>query len=116
MEMQKWLNARCAQLLADINNTPLTDDADDKKLQLIMAGMRESSVEMFHRAAERSRKDIQKINNQNMNESIEEINATLNEAIPEPSETKQEPKVKLNEKPKEKIKLTSSVIRRVDSF
>ncbi len=52
MNMKNWLNARCAKLLSELNDTPLTDNADEVKMKLLMTAMRESSVEMFHRAAE----------------------------------------------------------------
>ena len=120
--MQNWLNARCAQLLTDINKTPFTDDSDELKMKLIMAAMRESSVEMFHRAAENSRKEIEKINNNAMQEAIQEVEASMIEDPEEEpvTETSQQaeakPEEKIEEKPEPKIKLSSSVIRRVDSF
>lgn len=101
MKMQQWLNARSAQLLTEINNTPLTDDSDELKMKMIMTAMRESSVEMFHRAAENSRKEIEKINNQAMIEKIQQVEDNLGNS---------------NDSSEAKIKLTSSVIRRVDSF
>jgi len=106
--MQNWLNTRCGQLLNDINDTPLTDNSDEVKMQLLMSAMRESSVEMFHRAAENSRKDIDKINAANSMEDIDDINTTL-EGLSEAT-----PKAEI--KPEPKIKLKSSVIRRIDSF
>ena len=106
--MQNWLNARCVQLLNDINDTPLTDNSDEVKMQLLMSAMRESSVEMFHRAAENARKDIDKINATAFMEDIDDVNTAL-EGLSEPT-----PKAEI--KPEPKIKLKSSVIRRVDSF
>ena len=111
--MQIWLNARCAQLLTDINNTPFTDDSDEVKMKLIMTAMRESSVEMFHRAAENSRKEIEKINNSAMQDAIQEVEASMVDF--QESEKQQQSETK-EEKPEPKIKLSSSVIRRVDSF
>ena len=105
--MQQWLNARCAQLLMDINNTPFTDDCEEVKLQLLMTAMRESSVEMFHRAAENSRKEIEKINAKAMMEDIQAVEEKMEELTQEADKPK---------KPEPKIKLSSSVIRRVDSF
>lgn len=106
MKMQKWLNARSMQLLDELNSIPLADDTEDKRLKLVMSAMREASVEMFHRAAENSRNEIEKINQQAMQESILEVEANLMKEEDEGEVEKQEPK----------IKLKSSVIRRVDSF
>ena len=104
--MQKWLNARSAKLLTDINNTQHTDTSDEDKIQLIMSAMRESSVEMFHRAAENSRKDIDKINSIAKQESIREAE------IKTASKETKEVKPLENAKPAPKVKLTSTVIRR----
>ena len=71
--MQQWLNARCAQLLDDLNNTPFTDDVDEIKLNLIRAAMREASLEMFNRAAENSRKKIDQINKQAKANIVKEL-------------------------------------------
>ena len=108
--MQQWLNARCAQLLQEINNTPYTDDCDDVKLKLIRNCMREVSVEMFHRAAENSRKEIEKLHNRASQEAVEEVKSKMSAEVNEVPENEGE------EKPEPKIKLSSSVIRRVDSF
>jgi len=117
-EMQQWLNARCVQLLTEINNTPLADNSEEVKMQLIMTAMRESSVEMFHRAAEKSRKQIEKINSESMQEAIQDIENLIAEGDDDLSEVKLPVKEETNEEAKEepKIKLKSSVIRRVDSF
>jgi hypothetical protein len=106
--MKSWLNARCAQLLREINDTPLTDNSDEVKMKLLMSAMRESSVEMFHRAAENARKDIDKLNAAAFIEDMDEVNADL--------EGLSETDTKAEKKPEPKIKLKSSVIRRVDSF
>ena len=74
--MQQWLNARCAKLLEELNNTPFTDDADEIKLNLIRAAMREASLEMFHRAAESSRKKIDKINKDTFAAKVEEVHSS----------------------------------------
>jgi hypothetical protein len=103
--MKNWLNARCATLLHDLNDTPLTDNTDEVKMKLLMTAMRESSVEMFHRAADNARKDIDKLNAVDFMEDINEINAI--EKLVETTEEK---------KPEPKIKLNSSVIRRIDSL
>jgi len=108
-EMQQWLNARCVQLLTEINNTPLADNSEEVKMQLIMTAMREASVEMFHRAAENSRKAIDKINSEAVQDAIQDIEGLIaegEEELKEVEEVKEEPK----------IKLKSSLIRRVDSF
>ncbi|MFT5451983.1 MAG: hypothetical protein ACI9N9_001469 [Enterobacterales bacterium] len=106
MNMQNWLNARCAQLLREINDIPLTDHSDEAKMKLLMTAMRESSVEMFHRAAENARKDIDKVNAAAFLEDMDETNAALEGLSVVEAEKTPEPK----------IKLKSSVIRRVDSF
>ena len=74
--MKQWLNARCAKLLEELNNTPFTDDADEIKLNLIRAAMREASLVMFQRAAESSRKKIEQINKQHLQATVEAINST----------------------------------------
>ena len=74
--MQQWLNARCAKLLEELNNTPFTDDVDEIKLNLIRAAMREASLVMFQRAAENSRKEIAKINNESLAAKVEEIHSS----------------------------------------
>ncbi|PCJ50263.1 MAG: hypothetical protein COA74_03310 [Gammaproteobacteria bacterium] len=106
MNMKNWLSARCAQLLRELNDTPLTDNTDEVKMKLLMTAMRESSVEMFHRAAENARKDIDKLNAAAMLEDMDDAN----EALAGLSDTGVE------KAPEPKIKLKSSVIRRVDSF
>ena len=74
--MQQWLNARCAKLLEELNNTPFTDDVDEIKLNLIRAAMREASLVLFQRAAENSRKEIAKINNESLAAKVEEIHSS----------------------------------------
>ncbi len=115
MKMQNWLNARSVQLLTELNNTPFTDDCEEVKMQLILGAMRESSIEMFHRAAENSRKEIEKINNNAMQEAILEVETTMTEDLETPKADVLKKEAK-EEKPEPKIKLSSSVIRRVDSF
>ncbi len=114
--MQKWLNIRCAKLLEEINNTPYTDDSDEIKLRLIMAAMRESSVEMFHRAAENSRKEINKINNMVLQNSVMDVQSVMTESGEEIMLTKETSDKPEPDKQEPKIKLSSSLIRRVDSF
>lgn len=84
--MHQWLNARCAKLLEELNNTPFTDDVDEIKLNLIRAAMREASVEMFHRAADSSRKAIEKINKQSFEEAIESVEHDLFQEVMDESE------------------------------
>ncbi len=116
MKMQNWLHARSAKLLEEINNTPYTDDSDDIKMRLIMAALRESSVEMFQRAAEKSRKEIEKINSIAMQKSISEVEDALVEEIEDEMFKTDVVEDKKEVKPEEpKIQLSSSVIRRVDS-
>ena len=108
MNMKNWLNARCAQLLRELNDTPLMDNSEEIKMKLLMTAMRESSVEMFHRAAENARKDIDKLNAAAFIEDIDDVNAAL-EGLSGTEDVAEK-------KPEPKIKLKSSVIRRVDSF
>ena len=75
--MHQWLNARCAKLLEELNNTPFTDDVDEIKLNLIRAAMREASVVMFQRAAENSRKAIEKLNKDDYADTIEQVKSSL---------------------------------------
>jgi len=81
--MHQWLNARCAKLLEELNQIPFTDEVDDLKLNLIRAAMREASIEMFQRAAENSRKAIEKINKEALSEAITEVEASLIEDVNE---------------------------------
>jgi len=106
MNMKNWLNTRCAELLNELNETPLTDDTDEVKMKLLMSAMRESSVEMFHRAAENARKDIEKLNAAALIESIDGANAAFEGSS----------KATVENRPESRIKLKSSVIRRVDPF
>ena len=101
--MKKWLTVRSAELLAALNQTPGTDDGDKIKLKLLNEAMREVSVEMFHRAAENSRRDIEKITDASLNGAIDEAIDVVN-------------KDEKKEKPEPKIKLSSSAIRRVDPY
>ncbi len=73
--MQQWLNARSAKLLEELNKIPFTDDAEDVKLNLIRAAMREVSVEMFQRAADNSRKQIDTINKEAVADRVDEVQA-----------------------------------------
>lgn len=68
--MHQWLNARCAKLLEELNNTPFTDDVDEIKLNLIRSAMREASLELFHRAADNSRKMIEQIHREELSEKV----------------------------------------------
>ncbi|MCP3672874.1 MAG: hypothetical protein GY829_00185 [Gammaproteobacteria bacterium] len=115
MKMQNWINARSVQLLTDINNTPYTDDCEEIKMQLILGAMRESSIELFYRAAENSRKEIEKINKNAMQEAILEVETKITENFEtiKAGVVKEEAK---EEKPEPKIKISSSLIRRVDFF
>jgi len=97
--MKKWLSSRSAELLVAINKTPDTDDSDKIKQELITEAMREATIEMFHRAAENSRRDIERITNAALNGAIDVVN-----------------KDEKKEKPETKIKLSSSSIRRIDPF
>jgi len=123
MKMQNWLNVRCGQLLNELNKVPFTDDCEEKKMQLIMSAMRESSIEMFQRAAEKSRKQIEKINNHAVQDAIHEVEASMSEEVEKETVPVETPAPKVpeaaevkKEKIGPKIKLSSSVIRRADSF
>jgi len=41
-----------------VNEIPYSDDADDKKLAVIRKGLREASIELFRRAAERTATEL----------------------------------------------------------
>jgi len=101
--MKKWLSSRSAELLVAINKTPDTDDSDKIKQELITEAMREATIEMFHRAAENSRRDIERITNAALNGAIDDAIDVVN-------------KDEKKEKPETKIKLSSSSIRRIDPF
>jgi hypothetical protein len=102
--MKQWMNARSAKLLQDLNDTPFTDDCDDIKLNLIRGCMREISVEMFQRAAENSRKEIDKLQIDATNEAVSDVVKRM-EDITGKTEF---------DKPEEKIQLKSSIVRRKD--
>jgi TRAP-type mannitol/chloroaromatic compound transport system substrate-binding protein len=135
--MHQWLNARCAKLLEDLNNTPFTDDVDEIKLNLIRAAMREASIEMFQRAAEQSRTAIKRINTESLSEAISQVESSLmndvmkeTESLLADAETESSPLNQTDSSPaseatateppqpakenKPKIQISSSVIRRAD--
>ena len=123
--MKKWLHARSVQLLAEINKMPFSDDCDEIKLQLIMTALRESSVKMFKRAAEKSRKATAKPIH-DVEEKILSVPDNKPKTPNPQKKTTSEPqsafkfksssiKEASEDKPAPKIKLSSSVIRRADS-
>ena len=71
--MKQFLTARAAKLLEELNNVPLTDQCDEIKLKLMLAAMRETSIEMFSNAAENARKDIAKIQADALAEDIQAV-------------------------------------------
>ena len=97
--MQEWLIARSSELLADLDKTMFMDDTYKVKQEMIIKAIRETSIEMFHRAAEKSRKNNREISDEALRSTIAEAND-----------------VKSNEKTKSKIKIKSSILRRIDSF
>jgi len=116
MKMQNWLNARSAKLLEEINNIPFSDNSDDIKLRLILAAMRESSIEMFQRAAVKSRKEIEKIHQLTMQKSILDIEDIMGEDKQADQKSTEPQETVTEEKPSPKIKLSSSLVRRVDPY
>ena len=104
--MKQYITARAGKLLEEIEKVPLTDQCDEVKLALILAAMRETSIEMFHKAAENSRKSIAKIQADALAESIQEVE---DEIVAAEEAAGFEPKVE------HKIKLKSSILRRVDN-
>ncbi|NNJ71755.1 MAG: hypothetical protein HKP09_01100 [Enterobacterales bacterium] len=79
--MAEWFNARCIQLRDDLNNVSDADDADELKLKLIRVAMRESSLEMFRRAAQNSKANLEDMGEDASNMTIEHVEKTLLENI-----------------------------------
>ena len=57
-QMRKWVYHRAKKLLDDLDDVPLSDDSIEKKLIILREGLREASVELFKRAAERATADL----------------------------------------------------------
>jgi hypothetical protein len=57
-QMRKWIYHRAKKILEELNELPFSDDVDDKKLAIIRRGLREASVELFRRAAERTVEEL----------------------------------------------------------
>jgi hypothetical protein len=110
MAMRLWINARGAKLLEEINKVPHSDTSEDEKLDLICSAMREVSVELFKRAANKSRKDIADAKNDELNrkkQAVEDKIKQQEEAAGFNSDL-----IKPTEKASDsKIKLKSSLIR-----
>jgi len=96
--MKKYIRAKAAKLLEELNKVPLTDTCDDEQFKLIIAALREVNIEMFHNAAERSRKGIAEIKAEAHFQDVKEVEDKI-----------------IEEEPKPKIKLSSSILRRVDN-
>lgn len=58
-EMRKWIYHRAKEILSELNELPFSDDVDDKKLAIIRRGLRDASVELFRRAAERTVNELE---------------------------------------------------------
>ncbi len=57
-QMRKWIYHRAKQMLDDLNDIPYSDDVDDKKLAVIRTGLRDASIELFKKAAERTAAEL----------------------------------------------------------
>ena len=57
-QMRKWIYHRAKDILSDLNELPYSDDVDDKKLTIIRMGLRDASIELFRRAAERTTREL----------------------------------------------------------
>ncbi|RMH48123.1 MAG: hypothetical protein D6694_00895 [Gammaproteobacteria bacterium] len=57
--MRKWIYHRAKEMLDELNELPFSDDVDDKKLAIIRRGLRDASMELFRRAAERTVKELE---------------------------------------------------------
>ena len=115
--MHQWLNAHCAKLLKELNNTPFTDDVDEIKLNLIRNAMREASLELFHRAADNSRKMIEQIHREEFSEKVHQAEThTVDEVLKDTEslleQAAAEPSAVEQNKPAPKLQLSSSIIRR----
>ena len=108
--MKKYIRARAAKLLEEINNVPIIDTCDDIKLKLILAAIREVNIEMFHNVAERSRDGIATIKAEAHMADVDAVNEKREAKI-----KAEEDKAGFDSKPAPKIVLSSSCIRRVDN-
>lgn len=57
-QMRKWIYHRAKEILDAIDDIPYSDDATSKKLAVIRKGLRDASVELFRRAAERTAREL----------------------------------------------------------
>ncbi len=57
-QMRKWIYHRAKDILAELSELPYSDDVDDKKLAIIRLGLRDASIELFRRAAERTTAEL----------------------------------------------------------
>jgi len=113
--MHQWLNARCAKLLEELNKTPLTDDVDEIKLNLIRSAMREASLELFHRAAENSRKMIEQIHRDDFSEAVHQAEThSVDDVLKDTETLLDQASADSNQEAEAKLELTCSIIRRTD--
>lgn len=70
-QMRKWIYHRAKQMLDDLNEIPYSDDVDDKKLAIIRKGLREASIELFKKAAERTAAELMD------SKELKELNSTV---------------------------------------
>jgi len=57
-QMRKWIYHRAKEILAELSELPYSDDVDDQKLIIIRRGLRDASIELFRRAAERTAEEL----------------------------------------------------------
>ncbi len=57
-QMRKWIYHRAKDILAKLSELPYSDDVDDKKLAIIRLGLRDASIELFRKAAERTTAEL----------------------------------------------------------
>ena len=79
--MAEWFDERCKQLLNDLNQVENNEDANELRLKLIRVAMRDSSLEMFRRAATNSRAMLQESGEDISSVTIEQVEKNLLENI-----------------------------------
>jgi len=57
-QMRKWIYHRAKEMLSALDEIPYSDDANSKKLAVIRNGLRDASIELFRRAAERTAREL----------------------------------------------------------
>ncbi len=70
-QMRKWIYHKAKQLLEQLSELPYSDDVDEKKLAILRLGLRDASIELFRRAAERTTAELVD------SEELKEVNSNM---------------------------------------